>query len=74
MQKQFSASFLDRNFVNTDHVLFYRDIIGMCSWSKKGAGGKHKEEHRAQVGTGGGNKDRFTVQLSIAKDGTKLPS
>ena len=48
-------------------------MVGMHSWSKTGAGGKHKEEHRAQVGTGGGDKDRFTVQLSIAKDGTKLP-
>ena len=46
----------------------------MCSWSKIGAGGKDKEEHRAQVGTRGGDKARFTAQLSIAKDGTKMQS
>ena len=48
-------------------------MVGIHSWSKTGARGKHKEEYRAQVGTCGGDKDQFTVQFPIAKDGTKLP-
>ena len=63
---------MDRNIMNTGHLTFYRDTVGMHSWSKTGAEGKHKEEHRAQLRTGG-DKDQFTVQLSITKDGTKLP-
>ena len=54
---------LDRNIINTDHVPFYRDMIGTYSWSKTGARENHKEECRVQVGTGGGYKDRFTVQF-----------
>ena len=65
---------LDRNITNTYNVHFCRDIVGMCSWSKIGAGGKDKEEHSAQVGTRGGDRARFTAQLSIAKDGTKMQS
>ena len=63
---------LDRNVTKTDHVPFYRDMVGMHSWSKTCARGKHREEHRAQVVTGSGDKDQFMVRLSIAKDGTKL--
>ena len=58
--------------VNTDHVPFHRDMTGMHSCTKKGAGGKNKRYFRVQVGTGGSKKYRFTVQLSIAKNGTKL--
>ena len=63
---------LDHYFVNTDHIPFYRDMVGMYSWTKQGAGGKNKREFRGQVGTGGGDKDRFTVQLSVTKSGKKL--
>ena len=47
-------------------------MTGMHSWTKKGAGGKNERYFRVQVGTGGSEKDRFTVQLSITKEGTKL--
>ena len=33
---------LDRNVVNTVHVPFYRDMVGMHSWSKTGAEGNTK--------------------------------
>ena len=63
---------LDNHFINTCHIPFYRDMVGMYSWTKQGAGGKNKRDFRGQVGTGGGDKDRFTVQLSVTKSGTKL--
>ena len=62
---------LDKNMATTDHFL-YRDIAWMCSWTKKNTWGKNKRDFRGQVGAGDDEKDRFTVQLSIAKDGTKL--
>ena len=58
--------------VSTDHAPFYRDMVGMHSWKKNGAGSKNKRDFRGPFGTGGDEKDRFTVQFSIAKDGTKL--
>ena len=42
------------------------ETVGNYSWGKKDSG-------RRNVKTGGREKDRFTCQLSIAKDGTKLP-
>jgi len=45
----------------------YRDCPGNYSWGKKGSG------RRRQVQTGGAEEERFTVQLSCLKDGTKLP-
>ena len=63
---------LDKYFVNTDHLPFYRDMSGMYSWTKQGAGGRNKRDFRGQIRTGGGEKDRFTVQLTVSKDETKL--
>ena len=63
---------LDDFFVNSDHLPFCRNMAGVCSWTKQGAGGRNKRDFRGQVGTGGGEKDRFAVQLTVAKDGTKL--
>lgn len=56
----------DSAWCNTDHLPVYRDMPGNYSWGEKGSG-------RRQVQTGGAEKERFTVQLSCLKDGTKLP-
>ena len=63
----------DGRVCNSDHIPFYRDMAGAYSWTQKGAGGGDKKELRGQLATGGGEKDRFTVQISCCKDGTKLP-
>ena len=47
-------------------------MLGMYSWTKQGAGSRNKRNFRGQIGLGGGEKDRFIVQLTVAKDGTKL--
>ena len=62
----------DSKLVNTDHILFYRGMASSCSWIAKGADGGKKRGLRGQVVTGGGEKDRFTVQLTITKDGKNL--
>lgn len=62
----------DSRMANTDHVPMYRDMVGAYSWTKKGAGGRGKRSLRGQIGTGGGEKDRFTVQLTCLKDGGKV--
>ncbi len=59
------AGVQDRHFVNTDHVPMPIEGVGNFSWGKKNSGRRH-------VKTAGKEKDRFTCQLSIAKDGTKL--
>ena len=56
----------DRYYINTDHVPINHETVGNYSWGKKDSG-------RRNVKTGGKEKDRFTCQLSVAKDGTKLP-
>ena len=56
----------DKHYVNTDHVPFWIESVGNTSWGKKDSG-------RRTVKTAGKEKDRFTVQLSITKDGGKLP-
>ena len=33
---------LDKHVMRNDHVSFYRDMLGMHSWSQKGAGVKSK--------------------------------
>ena len=63
---------LDKYFVNTDHLPFYHDMSGIYLWSKQGAGSSNKKNLRGQIGTGGREKNHFTVQLTVAKDGTKL--
>ena len=47
-------------------------MAGMYSWTKQGAGGRNKRNFRRKIGTGGGEKNCFAVQLTVAKDGTKL--
>eukprot|EP00957_Ditylum_brightwellii_P164172 12499652-Ditylum_brightwellii.AAC.1 len=62
------------HWVNSDHILMYRDDsssyscsdTSSYSWGVKNSG-------RRQVATGGAKKDRLTLQLTYAKDGTKLP-
>ena len=54
----------DDNFVNFDHVPVWEDMVGNTSWGKKDSG-------RRSVKTGGREKNRFTVVLSITKSGKK---
>jgi hypothetical protein len=62
----------DEQMGNTDHIPMYRDMAGSYSWTKKGAGGGSKKKFRGQLATGGGEKDRFTVQLTCLKNGGKI--
>ena len=59
------AGVTDAHFCNTDHVPVWYESVGNYSWGKKSGGRRH-------VRTGGKEKDRFTAQLSICKDGRKL--
>ena len=59
------AGVKDAHFCNTDHVPVWYESVGNYSWGKKCGGRRH-------VRTGGKEKDRFTAQLSITKDGRKL--
>lgn len=56
----------DRFLINTDHVPFNHETVGNYTWGQKDSG-------RRNAKTGGKEKDRFTVQLSIGKGGLKLP-
>ena len=60
------AGVRDANFCNTDHVPIWYETVGNYTWGKKNSG-------RRSVKTGGKEKNRFTGQLSIGKDGKKLP-
>ena len=53
------------HFCNTDHVPVWYKSVGNYSWGKKVSGRQH-------IRTGGKEKDRFTVQLSIIKAGRKV--
>ena len=55
----------DANFCNTDLVPVWYESVGNYTWGKKSSG-------RQRVRTGGKEKNRFTTQLSIGKDGKKL--
>ena len=55
----------DLNDANLEDLPDFPAKTGMYSWTKQGAGGKNKRDFRGQVGMGGGEKDRFTVQLSV---------
>ena len=59
------AGVRDAYFCNTDHVPVWYEPVGNYSWGKKSGGRRH-------VRTDGKEKDRFTAQLSIGKDGRKL--
>ena len=56
----------DSQWVNSDHIPFYREHTSKYSWGKTNSGNR-------QIGTGGTEKERFTAQLTIKKDGSKLP-
>jgi hypothetical protein len=50
--------------VNTDHVPTWMEPVGNTTWGKKTSG-------RRPVATAGHEKTRFTVQLTISKDGKR---
>jgi len=54
----------DDFFCNTDHVPVWYESVGNFSWDKK-------DSSRQHVRTGRKEKDRFTAQLSIGKEGKK---
>ena len=60
---------LDYYFINTDHIPFYHDMTRIYLVTKQGAGSKNKYDFRRQVSMDGSEKDQFTVQLSITKNG-----
>ena len=55
----------DAHFCNTDHVPVWYESVGNFSWGKRNSGRRH-------IRTGGKEKDQFTAQFSVGKDGTKL--
>ena len=55
----------DAHFCNTDHVPTYVEDVGSYSWGES-------DSERRQIATGGKEHNRFTTQLSIKKDGTKV--
>ena len=56
----------DSRWCNTDHIPFTIECVGNYSWGERNSG-------RRQIQTAGYEKQRFTAQLSILKNGTKLP-
>lgn len=48
----------EEKWVNTDHLPVYREPVDDYTWGIRNSG-------RRQIGTGGKEKERFTVQLSI---------
>ena len=54
--------------VNTDHVPIYREAAGDYTWGTKNSGRRH-------IRTGGKEKERYTVQLSVrfSRTNNKLP-
>ena len=58
------AGVKDKHFCNTDHTPLWYESVGNTSWGKKNSG-------RRTVKTGGKEKDRFTCQLTVGKDGKK---
>ena len=56
----------DKRWVNTDHVPFNMKCIGDYTWGEKNSG-------RRQVGTAGYEKQHFTAQFTVTKDGEKFP-
>jgi len=59
------AGVKDAPFCNTDNVPVWYESVGSYRWGKKSGGRRH-------VRTGGKEKDWFTAQLSITKDGRKF--
>ena len=62
----FHPGVMDANMGNTDHVPVYIEDHSKGTWFMS-------EDHtRRTVGTAGKDKDRFTAQLTVFKDGTKV--
>ena len=51
---------------NTDQVPVYMEDHSKCTW------GRRDSQERRTVSTAGKEKDRFTVQLTVFKDGRKV--
>ena len=62
----FHPGVMDANMGNTYQVPVYTEN---CS---KGAWGMREDHTRRTVGTAGKEEDRFTSQLTVFKDGTKV--
>ena len=56
----------DENMGNTNQVPVY------IEYHSKGTWGMREDHTRITVGTAGKYKDRFTAQLTVLKDGTKV--
>eukprot|EP00957_Ditylum_brightwellii_P195002 14857097-Ditylum_brightwellii.AAC.1 len=56
----------DSHWVNSDHTPMHRDDTFSYLWGVKNS-------DRRKISNGGADKDRFILQLTYAKDGTKLP-
>ena len=62
----FHPGVTDKNTGNTDQVPIYIEDHSKGTW------GMREDHTRRTVGTSGKEKDRFTAQLTVFKDGTKV--
>ena len=62
----FHPGVMDANMGNTDQVLVYIEDYSKGTW------GMREDHTRRTVGTAGKEKDRFTAQLTMFKDGTNV--
>ena len=62
----FHPGVTDDNMGNTDQVPVYIENHSKGTW------GMREDHTRRTVGTAGKEKDRFTTQLTVFKDGTKV--
>ena len=62
----FHPGVTDANMVHTDQVPVY------IEYHSKGTWGMRKYHTNRMVGTAGKKKNRFTAQLTVFKDGTKV--
>ena len=62
----FHPGVTDANMWNTDQVPVY------IEYHSKGTWGTREDHTRRTMGTAGKEKDSFTTQLTVFKDGTKI--
>ena len=62
----FHPGVMDANMENTDQVPVYIEDHSKGNW------GMREDQTRRTVGTAGKEKGRFTAQLTVFKDGTKV--
>ena len=62
----FHPDVTDANMGNTDQVLVYIEDHSKGTW------GMREDHTRKTVGTSGKEKDSFTAQITVFKDGTKV--